>query len=104
MKSIPILAASLLLALFILRVSNLSSDGWNKVKKFLEAQLGKTYSIVVGRRNSSISSKSWYCSELAWAAFKYTGYEIERSETLQQPGVTPKDIYKNSKLVKVSYK
>ena len=35
------------------------------------------------------------------------GYEIERSETLQQPGVTPKDIYKNSKLVKlakVSYK
>lgn len=88
----------------ILRVSNLSSDGWNKVRKFLEAQLDKPYSLVVGRRNSSISSKSWYCSELAWAAFKYAGYEIERSETLQQPGVTPKDIYKNSKLVKVSYK
>lgn len=43
---------------------------------FIKKQLGKKYSLNPNRKNTSVDSKEWYCSELVWAAYLSAGIDI----------------------------
>lgn len=43
---------------------------------FAKEQFGKPYSLDISRSNSSIDSNEWYCSELVWAAYNYSSWDI----------------------------
>lgn len=94
----------------ILRSSELTSSKWPTVRNFLERQIGKPFSFVgigirpeILPREKSIYTLTWYCSELAWAAYMSVGINIETGALFSEPGVTPHDIKSNSKLKRVWY-
>lgn len=60
----------------ILRPVGTSSTAIINAKYFTYAQLAKPYSFTLNRANTSINSTEWYCSELVWAAYLYTGINI----------------------------
>jgi uncharacterized protein YycO len=83
----------------VLRYNSLTSGEWNDIRYFLKKQLNKPYSLGIGRRNTSIDSKKWYCSELAWAAYYYAGINLEPGGFSNfGVGVTPRDIKRSGKL------
>ena len=57
-----------------------STEQINKMLKFMKSQLLKPYNVnFVGFFNPmevDPTANSWYCSELAWAAYKYAGVDI----------------------------
>ncbi|MBO4626835.1 MAG: hypothetical protein J5645_02505 [Lachnospiraceae bacterium] len=87
----------------ILRSKQLTNSLWSSIRNFLEKQIGKKYSLVLFRRNTSEDSSSWYCSELVWAAYKSVGIDLEKTGS-SEPGVTPHDINENTSLTRINYK
>lgn len=81
--------------------TNLSSSTVSKITSFIATQIGKDYSFELGRRNEDINSKSWYCSELVWAAYNYCGYDIEDGSN---GNITPGDILDCDNIRTISYK
>lgn len=67
--------------------------------QFCIGQLNKAYSLDFGKHTSP-DEKSWYCSELVWAGYYNQGIDIETSNFINEPGVTPRDII-NSKNVSI---
>lgn len=62
-----------------------------KSVNFAISQIGKKYGLDFAK-NTSSSESSWYCSELVWAAYMNQSLDIETRSTLNEPGVTPRDI------------
>ena len=87
----------------ILRSKQLTSAKWSSIRYFLEKQIGKDYLLVLFRKNTSINSKTWYCSELVWAAYMYAGIDISKQSN-GEPGITPHDINGNTALMRINYK
>lgn len=59
----------------ICRVVGKTNTIVNQAKAFLHEQLGKPYDLFHDL-HTSISSREWYCSELAYAAYLYAGIDI----------------------------
>jgi len=82
-------------------ISARKSVNINSVIDFCEDQLGKSYNKwFFGEKKASGSNKSWYCSELVWAAYKQAGLDIcPNSRT-----VSPKTMVSNklSKYIPIS--
>jgi uncharacterized protein YycO len=77
----------------IYRVNNSSQSKIAGVVNFEINQLGKHYNIDYFKYSSSPNNKSWYCSELVWAAWKNQGVNIENSSWTRTPGViSPRDV------------
>lgn len=66
----------------ILRV-NTSSTVKTNAKNFAVSQIGKPYDygwlLLVGVGTKDVNSSKWYCSELAWAAYKRQGIDIDKN-------------------------
>lgn len=61
----------------ILRVKNRTDELAERAIYFAKQQVGKPYSFDMFRLNLDIdNSKSWYCSELVYACWKYAGIDI----------------------------
>ena len=88
---------------YVLRVKNASTGVINNAVSFCVGELGSSYSLDFAHDRSS-SETDWYCSELAWAAYKNQGIDIETTGWLNEPGITPRDIYRSSKMSSVSIK
>lgn len=68
----------------VLRYENLTNDQWNLIKYFLEQQLGKTY-LINPEINGNINQEVWYCSQLCWAAYKYSGITLTGVNSIPLP-------------------
>jgi uncharacterized protein YycO len=78
------------------------SNYQSRFEHFIHQQWHKEYELryLGTTKKTSINSDSWYCSELAWAAWLYIGYDIERPSSFlnwSDPGVTPLDIVRDNK-------
>ncbi|MBP5661221.1 MAG: hypothetical protein J6X08_07830 [Lachnospiraceae bacterium] len=85
----------------VLRVKNASSTVIDRAVSFCVGELGSSYSLDFAHDTSS-SETDWYCSELAWAAYKNQGIDIETTGWLNEPGITPRDIYRSNKVSSVN--
>lgn len=83
--------------------TDLSSTKIATITHFISMQIGKPYDlpIINWRKNTSINSSEWYCSELVWAGYNYCGYDIEDGDFGL---VTPGDILDSSNTRTISYK
>lgn len=79
----------------VYRVTGASNAQKNAAVSFCRSQLGKKYNCDL-ERNTSANEKDWYCSELVWAAYKNQGIDIETKGSINEPGVTPRDIARAS--------
>jgi len=63
----------------VLRVSGATKTIRDKVVDFVKAQANanKSYDSKLWQKDDDPNSESWYCSELAWAAYKNQGIDIE---------------------------
>lgn len=86
----------------VLRVKNATSTQINNAVSFCVSQLGKKYKLDFAK-DTSKNEKDWYCSELAWAAYKNQGIDIEVGG-LNEPGITPRDIKRCNKVKTISIK
>lgn len=75
----------------ILRVSSAEQNIGVSAVKFCKEQLGKAYMIDF-QHDLDPDQEDWYCSELVWAAYKTAGIDIETTDILKEPGVTPRNI------------
>jgi len=85
----------------IYRVSGATSTQKQNAVNFCKGELGSSYFLDFAHDTSS-SETDWYCSELVWAAYKNQGIDIETTGKLNEPGITPRDIARSSKVTKVS--
>ncbi|MBR6307283.1 MAG: hypothetical protein IKR39_01625 [Lachnospiraceae bacterium] len=85
----------------VLRVKNASGTVINNAVSFCVGELGSSYSLDFAHDRSA-SETDWYCSELAWAAYKNQGIDIETTGWLNEPGITPRDIYRSNKVSSVN--
>ena len=79
----------------VYRVSEASWEQKKAAVEFCIKQLGKEYSLL-GCRNSSENAKTWYCSQLVWAAYKSEGIDLETQ--IGGTHITPNDITVQSDL------
>lgn len=79
----------------VYRVTGASNAQKNAAVSFCRSQLGKKYHCDLSH-DTSASEKDWYCSELVWAAYKNQGIDIETKGSVNEPGVTPRDIARAS--------
>ncbi|MDR1235316.1 MAG: hypothetical protein LBJ97_04560 [Mycoplasmataceae bacterium] len=84
--------------LSILHIANSDQSQREQVVAFAQKQLFKDYYLPLFMTMSTdIDSPSWYCSELAWAAYKSVGLDIQNHEWVAtigcEPGATPHNIY-----------
>ncbi len=79
----------------VYRVTGASNAQKNAAVSFCRSQLGKKYHCDFSH-DTSASEKDWYCSELVWAAYKNQGIDIETKGSVNEPGVTPRDIARAS--------
>ena len=84
----------------VLRVKSASSSNINSAVSFCVGELGSKYNLDFAKDTSS-SETDWYCSELVWAAYKNQGIDIEVGG-INEPGITPRDIKRSSKVSTVS--
>lgn len=87
---------------------NTSGTVKNTAVNFVKNQLGKPYdySWLVWPGGKSTSSYYWYCSELAWAAYKVNGVEIDANpgyHWLYWNNVAPGEIADASTTYKVAH-
>lgn len=82
--------------------TNASSRVINKVVNFCIKQLGKDYAYDAAK-NTSENEKTWYCSELIWAAYKNQGIDLETTGWPNEPGVTPRDILNGNNTSVINY-
>lgn len=64
--------------------------------EFCVSQLGKGYDLDFNKDYSK-SEKDWYCSELVWAGYKNQGVDLETTGSLNEPGITPRDLLRSDK-------
>lgn len=88
-------------AVTIYRVSGATSTQKTAALNFCKGELGSSYSCDL-KKDTSSAETDWYCSELVWASYKRQGIDIETTGTLNEPGITPRDIARSSKVYKVS--
>jgi uncharacterized protein YycO len=86
---------------YVLRVKNATTTQKNNAVSFCVGEIGSSYSLDFAHDTSS-SETDWYCSELAWAAYKNQGIDIETTGWLNEPGITPRDIYRSNKVNTIS--
>lgn len=86
----------------VLRVTSATTTQINNAVSFCVSQLGKKYKLDFAK-DTSKNEKDWYCSELAWAAYKNQGIDIEVGG-LNEPGITPRDIKRCKKVSTISIK
>lgn len=86
----------------VLRVTSATTTQINNAVSFCVSQLGKKYKLDFAK-DTSKNEKDWYCSELAWAAYKNQGIDIE-VDGLNEPGITPRDIKRCKKVSTISIK
>ena len=86
---------------YVLRVKSATTTQKNNAVSFCVGEVGSKYSLDFAHDTSS-SETDWYCSELAWAAYKNQGIDIETTGWLNEPGITPRDIYRSNKVSTVS--
>lgn len=75
----------------VYRVTRATNSQKTSAVNFCIGQLGKGYSLDFAKDTSS-SEKNWYCSELVWAAYYNLGIDIETTNLINEPGITPRDI------------
>lgn len=75
----------------ILRVSSTDPNLGVSAVEFCKGQLGKAYMIDF-QHDLDSDQEDWYCSELVWAAYKNAGIDIETTDALKEPGVTPRNV------------
>ena len=85
-------------AVVILRVTNASTSDRSDAVYFCQGQVGKPYKLNTLRLNTSYNSDNWYCSELMYAAYYYTGIDVgvkkvDGSDEYLSLGCLPSDIY-----------
>lgn len=78
----------------ILRYAGITNTQRHAVVDFCISQLGKEYGIHAPA-HASPDSEKWYCSELAWAAYKKAGLKLINSSNSLY--VTPDEIYTSTK-------
>ncbi|HHT67022.1 MAG TPA: hypothetical protein GX010_02210 [Erysipelotrichaceae bacterium] len=54
----------------------LTSNEINLIVDFLDNQVGKDYDLHITYLNTQITSSSWYCTELVWAAYYYADINL----------------------------
>lgn len=86
----------------VLRVTSATTTQINNAVSFCVSQLGKKYKLDFAK-DTSKNEKDWYCSELAWAAYKNQGIDIEVGG-INEPGITPRDIKRCKKVSTISIK
>jgi len=87
----------------IYRVSEATSAQRSSASYFMETQLGKPWGLNANKGYNS-DRKAWYCSELAWAAYKRQGIDIDKDGGIS---VWPSDIAgssETSQIVKYTVK
>lgn len=87
----------------LLRVPNATKEQIDGAVDFCIGQLGTTYNLDFAH-DYSADEKDWYCSELVWAAYYNQGIDIETKGILNEPGITPRDIYRNKNLTEINFK
>ncbi len=85
------------------RVNSANTTQISNAVKFCVGELGSSYGLDFAKDTSS-SETDWYCSELAWASYKNQRIDIETTGFLNEPGITPRDIVRCSKVSTVSFK
>lgn len=85
----------------VLRVKSASTAQKKAAVAFCVGELGSSYNLDFAK-DTSASETDWYCSELVWAAYKKQGINIETTGWLNEPGITPRDIYRSNKVSKIS--
>ncbi|MBR3770737.1 MAG: hypothetical protein IKL07_00555 [Clostridium sp.] len=88
-------------AVTIYRVSGATSAQKTAALNFCKGELGSKYFCDL-KKDTSSSETDWYCSELVWAGYKNQGIDIETTTGINEPGITPRDIARSSKVYKVS--
>lgn len=87
----------------IYRVSDATTTNKDDAVSFCVGELGSSYNLDFAKDTSS-SETDWYCSELVWAAYKNEGINIETTATINEPGVTPRDISRSSEVTSIGFK
>lgn len=85
----------------IYRVPSATSTKINAAVAFSVSQLGDSY--FLDFQKDYDDQPDWYCSELVWASYKRQGIDIETTGTLNEPGITPRDIIRCSLTSKINY-
>ncbi len=81
----------------VLRVKGATQEQKEGAVDFAVQCLDAGYKIDFAK-DTSVNEKDWYCSELAWAAYKSQGIDIETTKFWNEPGITPHDIYLSPKV------
>jgi hypothetical protein len=87
----------------IYRVTSSTNAVRNNAVNFCIGELGSSYNLDFAKDTSS-SETDWYCSELVWASYKNQNINIETTSLLNEPGITPRDIMRSSKVSSVAFK
>lgn len=90
-------------AAYVLRVKGADQGTINRAVSFCEAQLGKAYRLDF-KHNFDRHEAHWYCSEIVWAAYFLQGINIETTGSLNEQGITPRDIYRCDLTVTIPHK
>ena len=88
---------------YVLRVYGASQTNINRALAFCIGQMGKGYRMDL-KWDFNYYQPDWYCSELVWAAYFNQGINIETTGAVNEPGVTPRDIYRCSLMLNIPYK
>jgi hypothetical protein len=81
----------------VLRVPGASEAARNAVVGFVLDQVGDDYDYNLTQKSANPDSDSWYCSELAWAAYMNVRIDIEN--TPDNFAVSPQEIHEDSDTV-----
>lgn len=90
-------------AAYVLRVKGADQGMINRAVSFCEAQLGKPYRLDF-KHDFDRHEAHWYCSEIVWAAYFLQGINIETTGSLNEQGITPRDIYRCDLTVTIPHK
>ncbi|HIE43654.1 MAG TPA: hypothetical protein EYP78_02515, partial [Candidatus Omnitrophica bacterium] len=89
-------------AVEILSISSANEGIRRNVADFAKRQVGKRYDLKWVQKKSDPNSLSWYCSELAWAAYINQGSEYDIEETSDNFVVMPKEIHDSPKTRRIN--
>lgn len=87
----------------VLRVKDTSASQQIAALNFCTSQLGKKF-ILDFAKDTSADEKDWYCSELVWAGYMSQGFNIEATNVMNEPGITPRDIKNSNAVVSIDFK
>lgn len=90
-------------AAYVLRVKGADQGIINRAVDFCVAQLGKAYRLDF-KHDYNRYEAHWYCSEVVWAAYFVQGINVETTGSLNEQGITPRDIYRCDLTVTIPHK